>query len=112
MKRCTLLLATALVLAGCGGPNEQAGAERDKAAAASIGKPYDGSGPNERIGEAQDRANRAAVHARDATTDAIKRQADVEADRLEEQARAIRKAASDRAEHIAAPAATRPSETM
>lgn len=99
-----LLLAPAVLLAACDGPNEKAGKERDKAAAAATGRPYSGTGPGEQIGEAQDRAADAANDARKAQASAlrgqahaIKTDADVEADRLEQQAEAIRDRAKDRA---------------
>lgn len=99
-----LLLVTAILLAGCNGPNETAGKEKDKAAAAAAGQPYQGDGPNEKIGEAQDRASDAAKDARNAEARSLHKQArkvkadaDVEADRLEQQAKAIRAQAKARA---------------
>jgi len=100
-------LLSVLALAGCGGPNEKAGSERDKAAAAAQGEDYPGNGPNERIGKAQDRAAAAAQDVREADADALKargksvqRQADIEAAALDEKARAIREAADKRAESL------------
>jgi hypothetical protein len=99
-----LLLAPSLLLAGCDGPNEKAGREKDKAAAAAAGIPYKGNGPNEELGEAQDRAIDAARDAREATASVLQEQAhtvkveaDVAADRLEQQAEEIREQAKRRA---------------
>src|SRR3546814_17011761 len=62
-------------------------------------------GPNERIGEVRDRAAAAEQNVRDAAADALKaqgrnleRQADINATRLDEQARSIRDAADKRAD--------------
>jgi hypothetical protein len=92
------------MIVACNGPNETAGKEQDKAAAAALGQAYSGSGPNQRIGEAKDRAvsarkeaDEAAAKALSAKGDEIKRQADVEAASLDEQSRAIRDAANKRA---------------
>ena len=104
MRRALAAAAVILALAGCDGPNEKAGKDKDKAAAAASGVPHRGDGPNQQLGKAQDRAADAAKDARDARASAlrkqaqgIKAQADVEADRLEEQARAIRAKAKDSA---------------
>ena len=100
----SLLLAPAILLAGCDGSKEKAGRDQDKAAAAAAGVPYDGNGPNEQIGKAEDRVVDAAKDAREAQATAlrgqahtIKAEADVQADRLEQQARAIREQAKKRA---------------
>jgi len=63
MKIYILAIAPALLLGACQGPEAQAGAERDKAAAVAAGQSYDGDGPNERIGAARDRAADAAEDA-------------------------------------------------
>jgi hypothetical protein len=94
------LVLLSCVLPGCGGPNQQAGSEQDKAAAAARGEPYNGSGPNERIGQAQDRAAAADQKVRDAEAKALnargeslERQANIDATRLDEKSRSIREAA-------------------
>ena len=93
-----------VALTSCGGPNEKAGREQDKAAATAQGQAYKGDGPNERIGEAQDRASAAAQNVKDAQADALKaegrnlqRQAEVGAARLDEKSRAIRESADSQA---------------
>lgn len=107
MKSIMLALAASVLLAACQGPAEQAGAAKDKAAAAAAGQPYDGDGPNERIGAARDRANEAAEDARKAEEHAVEKQgdsirseADIEAERLEQAADAVRKAADQRADAV------------
>ncbi len=92
-----------ILVAGCSGPHQKAGQQQDKAAAVAQGQPYSGDGPNERIGKAVDRADRAAQQARKTAADAlttqgeaVRRQADVSADRLEERALAIRAEADQR----------------
>lgn len=104
MRHLLPLLLVPGLLAGCDGPNEKAGKEKDKAAAAAAGVPYRGNGPNEQLGEAQDRAADAATGARRAEAVSLRKQArtvkadaDVQADRLEQQARAIRAEAKERA---------------
>lgn len=91
------LAATLTLVAACDGPNEKAGREADRAAAAAVGQNISGEGPQERLGEAQDKLEDAAADARDAAADAIERQADevrakteVAADTLDERARAVR----------------------
>lgn len=87
-----------MVLVGaCDGPKEQAGRERDRREAAAAGQNITGQGSNERLGEAQDRVDRADREARDAAAaalesrgDQLRRQADIEADKLDAQARAVR----------------------
>jgi hypothetical protein len=102
-----------ILVAGCSGPHQTAGQEQDKAAAAAQGQPYSGDGPNERIGKAVDRADRATEQARKTAADAlttqgeaVRRQADVSADRLEERALAIRDEANGRANVFDAQART------
>ena len=97
-------LAVLAALSSCDGPNQNAGKDQDKAAAAAQGQPYTGSGPNERIGKAKDRAvaagqdaKKAAAIALRAQGDNIKRQADVEAATLDENSRALRDAANKQA---------------
>lgn len=97
-------LAVLAALSSCDGPNQKAGKDQDKAAAAAQGQPYTGSGPNERIGEAQDRAvaarqdaKNAAANALKAQGDNIQRQADAEAATLDEKSRALRDAADKQA---------------
>ena len=84
-------------LAACNGPNQQAGRERDRADAAAAGINVTGEGPNERLGQAQDRVDSAdrkekdaAARALESRGDQLRKQADVEADKLDEQARAVR----------------------
>lgn len=86
-------------LAACDGPNEKAGRDADRAEAQAAGHNVTGEGPNERIGEAQDRVVRADARASDAAADALEKQgdqmrtqADLAADRLDEQARSLREA--------------------
>ena len=107
MKIYILAIAPALLLGACQGPEAQAGAEKDKAAAVAAGQSYDGDGPNERIGDARDRAADAAEDAHEAEADAIEKErdsirsaADIEAERLEQQAKAVRKAADERADAV------------
>jgi len=104
--RC-LLLAGYAALGACNGPHEQAGRDQDKSAAQSRGEPYRGSGPNQRLGQAQDRADDADRQLRDANGEVLKaqgreirRNADVDATRLDEQSRAIRDAANVRARAV------------
>ena len=93
MKAFLILAGSALTLGACQGPATQAGAEKDKAAAVAAGQTYDGDGPNERIGAARDRAADAAEEAREAEEEAVEKQrdsirsaADIEAERLEQEA--------------------------
>lgn len=86
-------------VAGCDGPNEKAGREADRAEAEAAGHNVTGEGPNERLGEAQDRVEKADARASDAAADALEKQgeqmrtqADLSADRLDEQARSLREA--------------------
>lgn len=101
-----LLALTALVLvAGCKGPAQKAGEERDRQIANASGAAYDGAGPNEAIGRRQDEAADAARDAAKANAralrsqgDAIRDQAKVQAERLEQQAKAIRDKADTQAD--------------
>ena len=103
-----MIIATALILVtGCDGPNEKAGEAQDRAAANAAGIEYKGNGLAERIGEAEDRANRAAREDLEAQRDRIKTEADAQADRLEEQARDIRRLAKRRADALTGAAAAR-----
>lgn len=102
-----LILLGAVALPACGGPQERAGGDQDKAEAAAQGDPYSGSGPNERIGEVQDRAAAAEQNVRDADAEALRargenlqRQADIDAARLDEKSRSIREAADKSAEDL------------
>ena len=96
-----LAVAAALAfLAGCDGPNEKAGEAQDQAAANAAGVEYKGNGPAERVGEAQDRANLAAREDLDAQRNRITTEADTQADRLEQQAKEIRRSAKKRADAI------------
>ena len=96
-----LAVATALAfLAGCDGPNEKAGEAQDQAAANAAGVEYKGNGPAERVGEAQDRANRASREDLDAQRDRITTEADTQADRLEQQAKEVRRSAKERADAL------------
>ena len=86
-----------LSVGACDGPNETAGRDRDRAAAAVNGVEPAGKGANEVAGERLDRAERAAEKVRDAQADALERQADqirtdadLSADRLEDQAKKTR----------------------
>ncbi|MHA4835835.1 SPFH domain-containing protein [Sphingopyxis sp. MSC1_008] len=107
MRPYLSLIALSLTLPACQGPAEQAGAEKDKAAAEATGQTYGGDGPNEKIGEARDRVAKAAEDARkaeaeaiDKKQDSIRRAADIEAERLEQEAEAVRKAADEQADAI------------
>ncbi|MDN4633928.1 hypothetical protein QCD71_20625 [Sphingomonas sp. PsM26] len=103
-----IVVATAFILlAGCDGPNEKAGVAQDQAAANAAGVKYQGNGPAERIGEAQDHANRAARKDLDAQRNKINTEADAQADRLEQQAKEIRRSAKERAEALISPATGR-----
>jgi len=113
MKHLVLALVTLASLAACDGPAEKDGKDRDKAAAAANGLPYEGHGPNEKLGEAQDRATTAATIARDAQAAELKQQArnirkeaDDRADKLDAQAKVIRDEADTRADAIDARAKT------
>jgi hypothetical protein len=84
-------------LGACDGPNEQAGRERDRADAIAAGQNVTDEGPNERLGEAQDRLETADRKAKDSAADALesrgeqlRKQADIEADKLDAQARVVR----------------------
>jgi hypothetical protein len=101
MKKLALVLAGLMGLVACEGPHQQAGERQDQAAANAAGVDYSGSGPAERAGKAQDRAEAAARAERDAAADALEaqarnyqRQADVEAQKLREQARNVREKAN------------------
>lgn len=107
MKTYILALAPALLIGACQGPEAQAGAEKDKAAAVAAGRSYEGDGPNERIGAARDRAADAVEDAREAEAEAIEKErdsirsaADIEAERLEQEAKAVRAAADERADAV------------
>lgn len=98
IRRLILVAAALAGLASCDGPNEKAGRKADQAAAAQSGSNYTGEGVNERLGEAKDKVERANAEAADAAADALERradeirtQADLAAERLEEQAKAVRK---------------------
>jgi hypothetical protein len=104
VRAAFILFIAGLVLTGCDGPNAKGGEKQDKADAAANGSAYSGPGPNERIGRAVDRADRAAQNARDASAtavrkqgDSIQQQANIGATRLDEQAKAMRSAADQRA---------------
>lgn len=110
MSFCGGLVLAALI--SCGGPHEQAGEHQDQAAANATGQDYSGSGPAQRVGRAQDRADRAAIDAQQATKDAVaaesenyRRQVEVGAVRLEEQARELRENADRREDELEAEAA-------
>lgn len=86
-----------LLLGACEGPNQKAGREKDRADAVATGQNVTSDGPNERLGEAQDRVDSADRKAREAAAAALQSrsaqlrgQADIEADRLDEQARKLR----------------------
>ena len=105
-RLCAIILVVA-ALAGCDGPRQKTGAAQDKAAAAAQGLPYRGDGPNERVGEAEDRSDAAARDARKVAADAlhseadaIRKQADVPAAKLDEQSRALRQAADQRGDEL------------
>ena len=93
-------LFTALVTMGlgaCGGPNQKAGREQDRVDATAAGVNLTGEGPKERLGKAQDqvesadrKAKEAAARALQARADQLRKGADVEADKLDAQARAVR----------------------
>jgi len=103
-----MMVATALfLLAGCDGPNEKAGEAQDRAAANASGVEYKGDGPAERIGEAQDRANKAAREDLEAQRDRITTEADMQADRLKQQAKEIRRSATERANALTSAATGR-----
>ena len=99
-----LVLVPVLTLAACDGPAEKVGREQDKAAAVAAGQAYSGDGPRERLGEAQDRAEDAARDARAAQANSLhktavgmKAEADLQADRFEQQAKTIREQAKAQA---------------
>jgi len=105
MSKMGVALGCLAALGACDGPNEKAGRDADRAAAAAAGQNQTHEGPNERLGEARDRVERADTKATDAAADALERQgdamrtkADLEADRLDEQARRLREAESQPAQ--------------
>ena len=113
IARLLLLAGYVALAAACNGPHEQAGRDQDKSAAQSRGERYSGSGPNQRLGQAQDRADDADRRLRDANGEVLKaqgheirRHADVDATRLDEQSRAIRDAANVRARALETEAGT------
>ncbi len=92
-----LAFVSILAFVGCEGPKESAGREQDRVIAANSAVPLSGAGPNQRLGEAQDRTDRADAKARDARAEALeseanrlRTQADIAADRLDLQAKAVR----------------------
>jgi hypothetical protein len=92
-----IALAALYSLAGCEGPKESTGREKDRLIAANTAQPAVGRGPNQLLGEAQDRADRADKKVRDTRADAleseadrVRTQADIAADRLEAQATDVR----------------------
>jgi hypothetical protein len=96
MRRAALA-ALILALGACQGPNERAGREKDQADALANGQNVSGEGPNQRLGEAQDRVEAADRKVRDADASALESRgdqlrgnADIEADKLDKQARAVR----------------------
>lgn len=96
-RSIVLTLACLASLSACDGPNEKAGRDADRAAAASAGQNMTDEGPRERLGEARDRVEKADARASDAAADALEKQgdqmrtqADIDADRLDEQARGLR----------------------
>ncbi|GAO40598.1 hypothetical protein SCH01S_49_00120 [Sphingomonas changbaiensis NBRC 104936] len=104
-----ILIASAglWLVAACHGPAQKAGEQQDQVNANLAGQNYTGEGPNERIGESVDRADRAAREARQAAEEAtkkqgeaIRRQADVGATRLDEEAKAVRADAAQRAKAL------------
>lgn len=97
MRRAALAGLILALLGACEGPNEKAGREKDRSAAVAAGQNFTGEGPNQRLGEAQDRVETADRNARDAAAaalesrgDQLRGQADIEADRLDKEARAVR----------------------
>ena len=99
--KTVVLSVFAFAAAAYSGSNEKAGKERDETVSAAAGQTYDGAGPNQRIGAAKDRAVAAGERAKDATADALtaegrdlRRNADKTGARYDEQADAIRDAAS------------------
>ena len=100
MTRHAKLLVTASLLGAliaCDGPNEIAGREKDRAEAVVAGQEAPAHGPNERLGEARDQVIESDRKARDAVADAlesrgdqIRQDADVAADRLDDEAQAAR----------------------
>jgi hypothetical protein len=97
MRRMALAWLILISLGASQGANEKAGREKDQAEALANGQNVSGEGPNQRLGEAQDRVDAADRKAREASASALERrgdqlrgQADVEADRLDKEARAIR----------------------
>lgn len=96
-KGAALALALGLSVAGCDGPNEQAGRAEDRAAALAAGQNSTAEGPNELAGEEQDKVERAERNAKDAAADALEARgdqlrssADIEADKLDAQAKTVR----------------------
>ena len=90
-------IALLTALSACSGPNQKAGREQDRVDATAAGVNLTGEGPNERLGEAQDRVEAADRKAKEATARALqargeqlRKSADVEADKLDTQAKAIR----------------------
>lgn len=97
IKNSACGLALLLLAGGCDGPNEQAGRAEDRAAAIAAGDNSTTEGPNELAGEARDRvekaerkAKEAAAEALEARGDQLRSSADIEADKLDAQAQAVR----------------------
>ena len=92
-----LMMVTALALAGCDGPRENAGEQADFAAGAVNSEDTLRQGPAEKLGEAEDRAEGARKRAADARADELEAEADrqretadQQADALENQAKQVR----------------------
>ena len=92
-----LMILTALGLAGCDGPRENAGEQADFESGAVNSEDTLRSGPAEELGELEDRADEARRRAADARADELeaaadeKREAaDQQADALENEAKKVR----------------------
>lgn len=104
MTRSIATMLGALALAGCDGPNEEAGERGDAATNQASGI---GDGPGERIGEIEDRTQRDQARATEGRADVLEDQADSAratadeaADRLEEQAERLRTGAEGEADAL------------
>ena len=84
-----VLLALALVVAGCDGPQEQAGEKQDVAAGVVESEDSMSSGPAETMGERADEAAESARQAAESRANALEDQADAARDAAEKRAEAL-----------------------
>ena len=82
-------VAFLLILAGCDGPQEQAGEEADAASGAVGNEDTLRSGPAESLGELADEAQESAEEAAEAQAQALEKEADAARDAAEQSAAAL-----------------------